>query len=75
MATPQEKLAQALAALQKLQQDNDVVIIWFLRSSSGGLNFNRLYYLIPSLPFHYSWIITTTNQSAPAYRIGILPLG
>ncbi|MGM0378082.1 MAG: cell filamentation protein Fic, partial [Bacteroidota bacterium] len=27
MATPQEKLAQALAALQKLQQDNDVVII------------------------------------------------
>ncbi len=27
MATPQEKLAQALEALQKLQQDNDVVII------------------------------------------------
>ncbi|TLX70598.1 Fic family protein [Labilibacter sediminis] len=27
MATPQEKLAQALASLQKLQQDNDVVII------------------------------------------------
>jgi hypothetical protein len=27
MATPQEKLAQALEALQKLQQDNDVIII------------------------------------------------